>query len=289
MLSVVILAFNRRDALRSTLRQLAATLASEPHETIVADNASSDGTLDMLRAEFPHVRALAMPTNLGVEAFNRAAASATGDELLILDDDAWPDPASLRAAREAMALDPSVGAVALCPIHPRTHRREWPQITAPSDACPIMGCANLVRTEAWRRVGGYESAFFLYRNDTDLALKLGGAGYRVLVDPAWFAWHDSPATSVKSDRWLELATRNWCWLARRHGTALTRRRAIALGVLWACVQAGLDPDRLTRVFRGAWHGCMTKAPPLPRGVPGNDAGLRALIALQTASIRRRLA
>lgn len=287
MLSVVFVSFNRREALRASLERTLALLAGEPHEAIVVDNQSGDGSAAMVRESFPGVRVEALAENVGVRAFNVGVGLARGDEVLVLDDDAWPDGASLKAARAAMARDARVGGVALVPVHPSNGVREWPQVEGAMERCPVMGCGNLVRREAWARAGGYEEAFFLYRNDADLALKLLGSGWKVLARPEWIVWHDSPAASEKGERWLELATRNWCWMVRRHARGWTGWRAAALGTGWACVKAGLDPDRLACVARGAWAGLASSPPPLPRGVEADGQGVRALVRLQLCARRGR--
>ena len=69
-LSIIVLSYNRIDALRRTL----GALAGREAEIIVADNASTDGTPEMVRHEFPAVRLMDLRENLGVAAFNAAAA-----------------------------------------------------------------------------------------------------------------------------------------------------------------------------------------------------------------------
>ena len=128
-----------------------------------------------------------------------------------------------------------------------------------------MGCGNLVRRTAWDRVGGYEESFFLYRNDTDLALKLLGAGWGVWFDPTLVAWHDSPASAAKSLRWFETATRNWVWVCRRHGGALGCAAGVVMGWAWAHRLAGGSLKAHARVLRGAWQGVSQKPAAVPAG------------------------
>jgi GT2 family glycosyltransferase len=261
-LSAIVLSFNRRDALRSTLRHLLDTPAID--EIIVVDNASSDSSADAARDLLgTRGRVIALSSNTGVAAFNTAAAAATGDLLLILDDDSWPDPASLDHAIAALHADPRAAAVALSPKHPRTLHLEWPHAHSPSDTFPMMGCGNLVRAEAWSHAGGYEPSYFLYRNDADLALTLLGLGRRVLFHPQWIVWHDSPAAASKSDRWLRLATRNWVWMARRHGRGFWKWAGILLGFAKAMIHAGQDSARTQLVADGLREGLYSAPPPCP--------------------------
>lgn len=275
MLSAIVVSHNRRDALERTLRELAALGLFDTGEVIVADNASADGSPAMVRADFPRATLMELTDNLGVEAYNRAAAAAQGDTLLILDDDSWPDGASLRAAVAALHASPTLGAVALLPVHPSTRRAEWRHDAEP-DAFPLMGCGNLVRADAWRDLRGYEPTFFLYRNDTDLALRLLAGGRGVAFNPDWIVWHDSPAARRKSERWLRLATRNWLWLCRRHGEGLTALAGMALGVLAALRHAG-PSFRRARCVLGGVHLGITQEP-APTGTP--RTGLARLLAFR---------
>jgi GT2 family glycosyltransferase len=135
-----------------------------------------------------------------------------------------------------------------------------------------MGCGNLIRRSAWLELGGYEAAFFLYRNDVDLALKLLGAGWRVYFDPDWVVWHESPGAERKSDRWHRLATRNWVWLAKRHGTGMGLGGLLGalLGPLrahrLAGFRVGLHWATLQGVAEGLWRG----SPSFPEG-PGHGS------------------
>ena len=277
-LSIVIVAYNRKEALLRTLAHLKATEPAASAEILVVDNASADGTAEAVRESHPGVRILELTENTGVAAFNRGVDAATGKTVLILDDDSWPDSTGLALAMQLLAEREEVVGVALHPRHPDGGRSEWPfasRVFAASDAWPIMGCGNLVRKDAWQRIGGYCEGYFLYRNDTDLAISLGSVG-RVWFDPTWVVWHDSPAATRKSVRWCHLATRNWLWMARRHGQGSDRLFAL-LGIAQAVRLAGARPRALRAVIRGAFEG-LANGP--PSTVARNPAGWKALMDLR---------
>lgn len=277
-LSIVIVAYNRKAALLRTLEHLHATQTNASAEIIVVDNASSDGTSDATREQFPAVRLIELEDNTGVAAFNRGVEASTGQTVLILDDDSWPDPTALALALELLAERDDIAAVALHPRHPDGGRTEWPfarRVEQACDAWPVMGCGNLVRKSAWQRVGGYCEGYFLYRNDTDLALSLGTVG-KVWFDPSWVVWHDSPAASRKSVRWCHLATRNWLWMAKRHSHHPSRFLAW-LGVAQAFRLAGLRPNACVAVLKGVRDGLFNAAPPTTASSP---QGWKALMRLR---------
>ncbi|MBL9032574.1 MAG: glycosyltransferase family 2 protein [Phycisphaerae bacterium] len=287
-LAIVILSFNRADALARTLRSLAANPDAAHASVIVVDNASTDSTLHTLRDHFPHINLIPLPQNRGVEGFNIGVRAASADLVLILDDDAVPAPGVLAAAINHLTLRPDLAAVALHPRHPATGRSEWPFAEHFQPALeprlanhwPVMGCANLVRRDAWLRVGGYEPDYFLYRNDADLAMKLIGAGLGVRFDPALVALHDSPAASRKSTRWFRLATRNWVWNCRRHGRGLPGLALLLLGLAWALRLAAPRPGLLLRTLRGALEGLSTPPPPLHAPVEPDGSPVRDFLRLR---------
>jgi GT2 family glycosyltransferase len=277
-LSIVILSYNRFDALEKTLTNLSSDPGATDAQIIVVDNASTDGTVTRLPERFPGVHLVALGENIGVAAFNRGVAIATGDLALILDDDAWPHEDALASARALMRDRPDLAAVTLVPRHPDDNTSEWPFAREPRDDWPFMGCANLVRREAWLDVGGYEEGFFLYRNDTDMALKLLASGRGVHCNPEWCAWHESPAAMRKSDRWFRYATRNWIWMTRRHGRGMTRLAGVAAGWGWAHRLAGARAGSHVATLRGALAGLLRPPPPLPANLRTDGAALDRLLS-----------
>lgn len=297
-LTIVVLSFNRRDALRVTLRSLQTDEPTRGAQVIVVDNASTDGSAEMVRTEFPAARIIPLDANLGVAGFNRGVAAADGELVLVLDDDARPDVHSLRAGLACLQRRPDLAAIAFLPRHPSTGLGEWPFAEDGLDRerasdqparedWPVMGSGNLVRRQAWLDVGGYDERFFLYRNDTDLAMKLLAAGRGVAFSPRWIVWHDSPVARSKTARWCRLATRNWLWLARRHGRGLSRCWGALAGWAWAHRLAGLNLERQWAVVRGATGGLLSRTPRLPVAVTPDGRAFRTLLDLQIGSSLRR--
>ncbi len=277
-IDAIVVSYNRHDALGATLAHLRDI--DRIDRIIVVDNASSplapQDLFDEHRAEL-----IQLDENTGVEAFNVGVRASEADCVLILDDDAWPEPDTFDKACELMDERPELGAVALLPVHPRNNEREWP-FAPEGDTTnldwPVMGCGNLVRRRAWIRAGGYERDFFLYRNDTDLALKLRALGFTVACNANWVVWHDSPAATRKSTRWHELATRNWLWMMRRHAGPIGTLIGSLVGAAWAHKLSRLSPARHLATLRGIARG-LGEAPPLaPTGT--RRGGVRRLLRLR---------
>jgi GT2 family glycosyltransferase len=120
-LGIVIVNWNTRDLLRECLKSLAAGDASVTHRVIVVDNASTDGSLDMVRAEFPQVEAVANPINGGFSQANNIGLRLLGfgegaqanvempRYALLLNPDTEVPPDGLRKMIDRMDAEPSVG------------------------------------------------------------------------------------------------------------------------------------------------------------------------------------
>ncbi len=307
-LSIIVLSYNRREMLCSTLARLSAMPDLDHAQIIVVDNASTDGSADAAKAASPRARVITLEANTGVAALNTGVAAADGDAVLVLDDDAWPADGVLSAALSLLSHRADIDAVALHPHHPSTGRSEWPFAAsahtrhACTDRWPVMGCGNLVRRSVWEAVGGYEADYFLYRNDVDLALKvLSQTGHHTVHDdpgretasstprgvffnPAWIVWHDSPAAATKSDRWHYLATRNWIWTARRHGRGLGGFAGLLLGWAWAHRLAGLSIQKHWHTLRGASAGCVCSPPTLPPNCQSTGRHFSTLVRLHLSRV-----
>jgi len=96
LVSFVVSTFNRRDVLLKTLAEVARCgLKSEEFETLVVDNASTDGTSAALRQSHPMIHLLHQEYNGGPVSKNLAIRSARGRYVVFLDDDSYPAPGSV--------------------------------------------------------------------------------------------------------------------------------------------------------------------------------------------------
>ncbi|VAX42377.1 hypothetical protein MNBD_PLANCTO03-1022 [hydrothermal vent metagenome] len=282
-LSIVVLSYNRKSAILQTLQRLNTGTATQDAEIIVIDNASTDGSAQAVREQMPRAKVIALETNEAIAGFNRGVEAASGDLVLILDDDARPEPEALASAIKLLSVRADLAAVTLLPYHPATGTVEWPfaeRMNGPRDDWPVMGCCNLVRRSVWRAIGGYDESFFLYRNDVELALKILATGRGVYFDPSWRCEHDSPAAARKSARWCRLATRNWIWLARRHGRGFGKLVGVLAGWAWAHKLAGVSLSRQWAVVQGVAEGVMCSPAAFPACVQPDGRAFAALLRLR---------
>jgi GT2 family glycosyltransferase len=224
LVSVIIVSFNTREVLRQCLQHLDAEVRNgfqapdSQLETVVVDNASRDGSADMVERDFAHVSLIRSETNLGFgPANNLGFAAARGRYLVLLNSDAFLKPGSLIRAIRHMQADPTVGmggarligrdgefqpsarmfpslfndALALTGLAARFPRsrllgradRTWADPSQPCEADWVPGAFAVVRRDLLERTGAFDERFFLYYEEVDLCRRIKAAGSTVRYWP----------------------------------------------------------------------------------------------------------
>jgi len=171
-ISVVIATHQRHKDLSETLLLLRER--EQVAEIIVVDNASTDGTSELIRKEFPEVSLIDLRENMGVPAFGVGVEAARQPFIFLLDDDAVPEPGTLHRAVVALQHDPWISVIA-CHIidtfgQPVTD--QWPPH-------PLLfwGCGACLRRET---IVGlpyfFDPKLFLHGTEMDLAIRLYAKG-----------------------------------------------------------------------------------------------------------------
>jgi GT2 family glycosyltransferase len=217
-ISVIIVSFNTREVLRESLQSVEREQGDLRTEIFVVDNNSHDRSVEMVESEFPQVKIIRSPVNLGFGAANNVALEqAQGRYLVLLNSDAFLCPNSLLLSVELMDANPAVGLAggrlvgrdhALQPsarmfpsilsdflvLTGLAHKfpksrffgqfdRTWadPMQTAEVDWVP--GAYSIIRAEALQKVGFFDPEFFLYSEEVDLCRRIQMAGYKIMYWP----------------------------------------------------------------------------------------------------------
>ena len=222
LVSVVVVSFNTREMTLECLRTARAATAGLPTEFLVVDNASTDGSAEAVRREFPTVAVIANAENVGFGAANnQAMARAHGEFFLLLNTDAFPDPRAVGTLLDFLRTHPEVGVVgprlryADGTPQPSCHRfptpgRAWLEnlglarcfannprlddLTRWDHATErrvdfVIGACLLVRRRVFQAVGGFDERFFLYSEETDWQRRIRAADWQVAFTPAATVTH----------------------------------------------------------------------------------------------------
>lgn len=251
--TVVIPSFNGRDLLESCLRALQHQTL--PTRTVVADNGSTDGAVEMVLKLFPEIEILQLGSNYGFAvAANRGAAVAQSEYVAFLNNDTEPTadwlaalvdcldqtPAAASAASRVLRLDdPEIldGAGDSLTRSLKAYRRGFGESAAgryedEDDVFSASGTACLWRTEIFQELGGFDETFFAYYEDVDLGFRARLAGYACKYVPSAVVRHAGSATAASD--WIRLsafhATANrWSTIVKDAPTRLLVRNCAAIG------------------------------------------------------------
>jgi len=207
---------NRPDRVEHTLRKL-GSLSIPRGEVIIIDNASDQPVTapSKLSNGLP-VRIMRLETNEGAAARNLGAQSATGDWIIMLDDDSHPlDAAFIDVLREA---DDDIAAIGADIVLPSGERESGglPEV--------FVGCGVAIRREAFLAVGGYDGSFGYYAEEYDLCAKLILNGWRIVHDQCFRVRHEKVTAGRDMNVILQRLVRNNAWVAQRYAP-IERREA----------------------------------------------------------------
>jgi hypothetical protein len=252
-IAAIIPNFNGKEMLGRCLVSLRAQVPA-PTEIVVVDNGSSDGSCDMVRADFPDVKLIALDTNTGFAAANNMAAGNTDCEfLLLVNNDCVAQPGWLAALLEAMGDD--VGAVTSSMRNVKDTSLldsaggviddmgfSWDRglgqpaanFTAREEVLFPCGGATLLRRSALEEPSTiFWDRLFMYLEDVDLGIRLWSRGWRVLFEPSAVTLHEHSATGSRYPVMKETAcVRNRLLVLRRHLPSRKLSRLMPLLVLW---------------------------------------------------------
>ena len=216
-MSILVVAFRDAHGLRRCFAALAQQLSAwVPSETLVLSNGASEEVRFVLDHEVSGATVLRSSVNLGFAGgSNRLRAAATGEYLVLLNEDAEIEAGWLDALVETVDRDPRIGAVGGKMLDLAGGLVEAGQVIwrdgsslgvgrqGPDDAFDYVrdvdycsAAALLVRADAWDTIGGMDERYYpAYYEDVDLCLALRASGYRVVYQPRARFRHDWKGTA----------------------------------------------------------------------------------------------
>lgn len=291
--AVIILNWNGCELMRRYLPEvLANSTSSDPTHTvdvIVADNASTDGSIDMLKAEFPQVSLILLDKNYGfAEGYNRALRQVDHDYVVLLNSDVAPAAGWLEPLIALMERESDVAA---CGPKLRDDKRheafeyagaaggyvDWlgypmcrgrvmdtveedqGQYDSEANVLWQSGAALMVRRELYNDMGGLDADFFAHMEEIDLCWRMRNAGWRIVTCPSSTVYHLGGATlSATNPRKTYLNFRNnlTMLIKNYNGSRWVWVFALRLlldGLAGVRYLIGLEPRFCWAIVRAHWY------------------------------------
>ena len=221
LIEVVIPNWNGLKVLPRTLESLARQTFSEFRVTVV-DNGSRDGSREYVRMQWPHLRVLALPRNVGFcRAVNEGIRKSPADLIALLNNDAEAEPGWLEALCEAAERYPQAGSFAskilmagsreciesagdwikpdACGVNRGRGEVDKGQYDQEEEVFSASAAAALYRRKLFEKVGLFDEGFFAYFEDIDLGFRAQRFGASCIYVPHARVFHQGK-TSRPEDR-----------------------------------------------------------------------------------------
>ena len=270
--TVVFLAYNRREDLRLSLRKTLVDLDYEHDRLniIVVDNASTDNTAEMVRHEFPGVQLIERTWNCGISGWNDGFARATGEYVLALDDDCYlPTDGLRRAVAEAQREEADLVSFGVMSAVREDWRFDIDEYR--TGLLAFWGCAVLMRREVLESLQGYDPEIFLWANEVEFLLRFYDHGFRHLHAPEIVAVHaKAPLTPYDPlpERAYRFNSRNFGYVAGKLLRAPDAAATLPALLGWNLIEGllhGIPGLRgLRDTVEGFLHGLRHRRPVAPR-------------------------
>ncbi|NOX17191.1 MAG: glycosyltransferase [Chlorobi bacterium] len=234
-LSIIIVNYNVKEFLQNLIYSIERAVENISFEIIVIDNASSDGSIEMLKEKFPNVKLFANEKNIGFGAANNVGfENAKGKYFLIINPDVIVKEDTFSKMIEFMENNKDAGMAGCKVLNPDgtlqlACRRSFPgpwtsftKVTGLSKLFPksrlfakynltfldenktyevdaISGSFMFMRREVYEKIGGFDTRFFMYGEDLDLCFRAQQAGYKVFYYPETEIIHYKGESTKRSD------------------------------------------------------------------------------------------
>jgi N-acetylglucosaminyl-diphospho-decaprenol L-rhamnosyltransferase len=199
LVSLIVVTYNSAALLPDFFAALATT-KYVPYEVLVVDNASQDGTPQVVSTAYPTARLIANRENLGFgRACNQGARAARGELLVFLNPDVFVTPDWLAILVRRVAEYPAAAIICPTTLYPD---QPVPMATAAvEESAAVPGCAMLMPRAIWQELGGFDEQIFLYWEDTELCWRAWLLGRRVLADLEALVYHERGGSGGGGARW----------------------------------------------------------------------------------------
>ena len=282
--TVIMVSYNTRDLTLKALETLFQNSGNVSMHVLVWDNASHDGSADAIAEHFPRVQLVRSEENIGFAAANNRASELVDTEwMLLLNPDTETHLNAIKALLDFAKANPAAGIVGGRTVFPNGSLNPascWNKMTPWSLFCNAMGlrrlfphvtffnpegiggwsrdsirhvdivvgCFLMVTTDLWRRLGGFDTKYFMYGEESDLCLRANADGYRPMITPDAQIMHLVGASTPKLSGKVIKLMKAKATLVRDHWGPVAR--PIGIGLLWLWLINHRIASLLLRMIRG---------------------------------------
>lgn len=188
LVTVNILSFNRKEELRHTLTKVYEQ-DYKNIEVIVVDNASSDGSAEMVEQEFPSVILIKLQKNIGIAGWNRGFEIAKGEFVLVLDDDSYPEEGCIKISIVEIVKDKNIGILS-CSIFNTSYNSFETYDYSIENEYRFIGCGAIIRKDIFGKCGYFLDEIFIYVHEIEFCMRVLNNGYLVKFSPGAIVIHN---------------------------------------------------------------------------------------------------
>lgn len=266
-ISIIIVNWETADFLRHCLRSVVSELSDQSRfdtEIIVVDNASQDGSIEMIKTDFPQVILIENKENFGfAKANNQAIHTSSGEMLLFLNPDTIIKPGAILSLAKYLEEHSDTGIVAPLVLNgdgttqisafrfPTLFREFWRLFKLdgflplsyyspdyfkgknPRNADVVLGACFLVREQCLDQIGLFDDQYFVYSEEVDLCLRAHEAGWKISWLPQASIIHfGGKSTSKVSDKmFIELNRNKTRYFRKHHGKLVAQIYKLLLCII----------------------------------------------------------
>lgn len=302
-LSAIIVNRNTSALLVRCLEHIHRSLLEDQLEIIVVDNGSTDDSVAAVRELYPEATVIEAGRNLGFAAANnRAIAVARGDFFLLVNTDALLQPHCAEYLVSLMRRIPRIGMAGpqllnedgtaqtsyeavptlatetlnrslLKRLFPSKYPGKGRRLLSPEPVEALIGAVMMLRREAMEELGGFDEGYFFFLEETDLAVRMRKAGWKVIHEPRAIAVHLQGATAktYQAAARIEFYRSRYLFFQKHYGprsTSILRAvlkanlfvNVLFLGLAWVVTLGKVEKIRRKFLVRNElwkWHrrGC----------------------------------
>jgi GT2 family glycosyltransferase len=270
LISAVVVTYNSAACVGRCLESVSAHTAS-PFETIVVDNASSDGTVTLVERDHPEAKVVRRRRNGGLSAaINDGVGASAGEYVVVLNPDVRFDEDVLSSLAAYLPEHPDAGIVApklldedgtvqmscrsfpgystalfnryslLTRLFPG-NRRSRDYLMADFDHASVRdvdwvsGAALMIPRRVFDEVGGWDPGFFMFNEDVDLCRRVHDRGYRVVYNPTVAVYHAIGVSKSRAPRMILARHRSmWRYYRKHLRGGIVRDAVTAAGIAARC-------------------------------------------------------